>query len=159
MKRRAFIRNTSILAAGALALPRIAYAAPAGDEAQLIYLSPIKSDGALSSCQAEVWFAQDAADMYVVTAHDAWRAQAVKQGLSKTQVWVGDVGQWRGSSGAYKKLPALTAVASQISEPSEYARLLPKFGAKYTREWGTYGPRFKNGLADGSRVLLRYRPV
>lgn len=156
MKRRAFIRNTSILTAAAFSLPRIAMAA---DESQLIYLSPIKSDGALSNCQAEVWFAQDAADMYVVTAHDAWRARAVKNGLSKTQVWVGDVGPWEGSSGAYKKLPALMADASQITDASEHARVLARFGSKYTREWGTWGPRFKKGLADGSRVLLRYRPV
>ena len=38
-------------------------------------------------------------------------------------------------------------------------RALEAFGAKYADEWGSWGPRFRDGLADGSRVLLRYRPL
>lgn len=31
----------------------------------LVYLSPIKSDGSLSSCQAEIWFVMMGTDLYV----------------------------------------------------------------------------------------------
>ena len=35
---------------------------------------------------------------------------------------------------------------------------LAAFGAKYPDEWDKWEPRFRKGLADGSRVLIRYRP-
>jgi len=155
MKRRSFVRNSSLLLAGA-ALP---WTAHGESESHLIYISPFKSDGALSRCQAEVWYVQDGADMYVVTASNAWRARAISRGLQRTQVWVGDVGQWQRSGGRYKNLPALQASGSRIDDAVEQVRLLEKFGAKYSDEWGTWGPRFRNGLADGSRVMLRYQPA
>ena len=159
MQRRTFIRNTSILLTGAV-LPWSAYGV--GEEQQespLIYISPFKSDGDLSRCQAEVWYAQDGADMYVVTASNAWRARAVAQGLQRTQIWVGDVGQWQRSGGGYKNLPSLQATGSRVDDGQEHARLLEIFGAKYAAEWGSWGPRFRNGLADGTRVMLRYQPA
>ena len=97
--------------------------------------------------------------MYVVTASDAWRAKAVQKGLTRTQVWVGDVGQWQGANGRYKDLPGHIASASIVDDEQTHARLLEIFGNKYSREWGSWGPRFKRGLANGSRVCLRYTPV
>ena len=155
MQRRTFIKQGALVA-GAAMVPGVLRAER---EPHLIYLSPLKSNGALSRCQAEVWYVQDGSDMYVVTANNAWRARAVGKGLTKTQVWVGDVGQWQSSGGKYKELPAMQANASQVDDPAEHARLLTKFGAKYSSEWSSWGPRFKRGLADGSRVLLRYQPV
>lgn len=125
----------------------------------LIYVSPFKSNGELSSCQAEVWFVADGQDMYVVTAADAWRAQAVGQGLTRTQVWIGDVGLWHNADGKWRDLPAQLSEASIEQGAVQHARLLEIFGRKYADEWGTWGPRFKRGLADGSRVMLKYSPV
>ena len=155
MQRRTFVRN-GVLAAAAAALP---WRASADEEAHLIYISPLKTDGALSRCQAEVWYVRDGADMVVVTAADAWRARAIAGGLKQTQVWVGDVGQWQRSGGRYKKLPGLVANGGFVEDAVEQVRLLEKFGGKYADEWGTWGPRFRNGLADGSRVMLRYQPA
>ena len=128
-------------------------------KSELVYLSPLRSDGTLSQCQAEVWFAYVDDAIYVVTASDAWRARAVTQGLGQTQVWVGDVGQWRSSREAYLQLPRLKAQADFVREQSAQSRVLAAMGGKYSAEWGVWGPRFRNGLADGSRVMLRYRPV
>ena len=152
--RRRVLQAGGVLALGALA-PWRAQAA----ESHLIYLSPLKSDGSLSRCQAEVWYVQSEEDMYVVTDSSAWRAQAPTRGLTRTQVWVGDVGVWSRSGGKYKDLPSVTAEAQLVADPVAHARLLERFGTKYSSEWGTWGPRFKNGLADGSRVMLRYSPV
>lgn len=157
MQRRTFIRNSSVLLAGA-ALPWSAFGAGQA-ESPLIYISPYKTNGDLSRCQAEVWYAQDGADMYVVTASNAWRARAISAGLQRTKIWVGDVGPWQRSGGGYKNLPALQANGAQINDAAQHARLLQIFGAKYADEWGSWGPRFRNGLADGSRVMLRYQPV
>ena len=59
-----------------------------------IYLSPILPNGGESRCQAEVWFVVYQSDIYVVTASDAWRAQALRSGLTTARIWVGDFGVW-----------------------------------------------------------------
>lgn len=125
-------------------------------ESPLIYISPLKSDGTVSRCQAEVWFLGDAGHHYVVTDKDAWRAEAVRKGLTSAQIWVGDVGRWQRSGGKYKELPSHQASVTFETDAAEHTRLLEGFGQKYANEWGSWGPRFKNGLADGSRVMLKY---
>ena len=121
----------------------------------LVYLTPIKSDGKLSSCQAEVWYVMLGRDMYVCTATSSWRAQAPRRGLSKAKIWVGDLGNWRNAD--YKSLPEADATASIEADNDTLELVLGQFGLKYPAEWGTYGPRFRGGLADGSRTMLRYQ--
>lgn len=129
------------------------------EESDLIYLTPIRSDGKDSRCQAEVWFVHHDSDLYVVTAENAWRARAIDQGLTRTRIWVGDVGQWGDSDGRYRELPRIEAVASRIQDAEAQKAVLDAMGGKYRLEWFVWGPRFRNGLADGSRVMLRYQPV
>jgi hypothetical protein len=126
------------------------------NESPLIYLTPIQSNGNESKCQSEIWFVRDQDDLYVVTAATAWRAQAVRKGLIDARIWVGDVGP-ASADARYKTLPQIETRAFHIVDSDTHARILEIFGGKYPGEWGTYGPRFKNGLADGSRVMLRYR--
>lgn len=128
-------------------------------ESDLVYLSPRHSDGRLSRCQAEVWFAYVDGAVFVVTASDAWRTRAIERGLVATQLWVGDVGQWRSSDGAYLKLPELRAEASVVRDVDAQNKVLDAMGKKYRLEWVVWGPRFRNGLADGSRAMLRYQPT
>jgi len=152
-------------AACAALLPWRAHGADGGGlqaamaESDLVYVTPLRSNGRESSCQAEVWFVADGGDAVVVTANDAWRARAVNQGLDRARVWVGDVGVWTDADGAYKALPSTVTSASMITDPSEHARLLEAFGDKYSLEWIIWGPRFRNGLKEGSRVMIRYAPV
>ncbi|MCB1686833.1 MAG: hypothetical protein R3E82_08895 [Pseudomonadales bacterium] len=142
-----------VLAAASTAAPRLPSEA---DESDLIYLSPVRTDGSLSRCQAEVWFIREGDDLYVVTAADAWRARAVELGLTRTKVWLGDVGVWADNPG-YQQLPQRDMTASLVSDAGVHARVLDVFGGKYRLEWVIWGPRFRRGLADGSRVLLRYQ--
>ena len=151
MQRRELVLG-SFAALAATALP-----ARGAAESPLIYISPMKSDGGLSRCQAEVWFALHGGDYYVVTAADAWRARAIERGLSAAQIWVGDVGQWRWANGRHRSLPRLRASGSMIDDPALVEVVLQRLGEKYADEWGTWGPRFRNGLASGQRVMLRYR--
>lgn len=125
----------------------------------LIYITPLQSNGRESRCQAEVWFVADGGDAVVVTASDAWRARAVERALDQARIWVGDVGVWTDADGAYRELPGSTAQVTRVREGAEHARLLDVFGDKYSLEWVIWGPRFRNGLADGSRVMLRYSPA
>ena len=141
---------------------RVSKAAQAAIEtSKLIYITPIKSDGKESACHGEVWFYADGADLLVVTKPELWRSQAIVRGLDRARIWVGDHGVWKRSDGAFRKAPSFLAQAKHISgDAGAVGRTLKAMGTKYAGEgWSTYGPRFKEGLADGSRVLLRYRPV
>jgi hypothetical protein len=141
----------------AFALPRATRAALA--ESPLIYLSPLRSDGAESVCHGEVWFVRDGAELLVVTATDRWKARAVSGGLDRACIWVGDFGRWKKADGRFKTGPSFVAKARFDADASVIESALAAFGAKYPDEWGKWEPRFRKGLADGSRVLIRYRPV
>ncbi|MFT7220673.1 MAG: hypothetical protein ACI8Z1_002292 [Candidatus Azotimanducaceae bacterium] len=124
-------------------------------ESDLIYLSPIKAGGNLSRCQAEVWFVMLGANAYVITRRDSWRARAPRLGVDQTKIWVGDLGVWKRAN--YQALPTLNATASQVAEQDVTNAVLEQLSVKYASEWRKWGPRFRNGLADGSRVVLRYQ--
>ena len=158
--RRTFL-GFSIAGLTLAALPGRLRSEATGDMAKspLIYISPLKQDGTESSCQAEVWFQLHDGAMYVVTSSTAWRALAVGKGLNSARVWVGDVGQWQQADGRYRSLPAVMTRAALVGDKSVHTAVLGKMGAKYADEWSSWGPRFRDGLAEGSRVMLRYTPV
>ncbi len=157
LSRRRYLTFTAAAAAvAATPLLRAAGLPAAADDSDLIYLTPLRPDGSESRCQAEVWFVRDSNDLIVVTAADAWRARAVGAGLTRTRIWVGDVGVWDAQA-RYKALPEVLATARLERDADAHARLLDVFGDKYSLEWMVWGPRFRKGLADGSRVMLRYQ--
>ena len=158
------ITRRTLLVTGAAAVALAPYTR-AGDtlkaamaESPLIYLSPLKSDGGESRCQAEIWFALHAGAMYVVTPDDAWRTEAIRRGLERARIWIGDVGNWRRANERYRNLPVIETSASIETDVAVREQVLAVMGEKYADEWETWGPRFRNGLADGSRTMLKYEP-
>jgi len=168
LSRRGFLRSAAAAGAALLLSPgrlraEEAFALPettraALGQSPLIYLSPLRGDGAESTCHGEVWFVQDGAELLVVTASDGWKARAVRRGLDRARIWVGDFGQWKRAGGRYKEGPTFLATARFDAKDSVIETALAAFGAKYPEEWDKWEPRFRKGLADGSRVLVRYRP-
>jgi hypothetical protein len=156
MQRRTFLQAglTSLTLAAIPFSLRASDANLALSNSNLVYLSPYQSDGSLSRCQAEVWYAMLGADVFVCSASSSWRAQAPLKGLARTQLWAGDLGVWKNAD--YESLPAAIATASIETDDEVLESVLQQFGYKYSREWGKWGPRFRKGLADGSRTMLRY---
>jgi hypothetical protein len=128
-------------------------------DSALIYLTPLQTNGDESRCQAEVWFVYDGIDMFVSTSSKSWRALAPARGLNRARVWVGDLGPWKKNKGKYKSLPRLEAEVTVVSEDATTQKALDLFGEKYSLEWIVWESRFRKGLADGSRSMLRYRPL
>ena len=145
-------------------LARTAFAADAKatpsdklETSQLVYMTPIKSNGEESRCKAEIWFSHHEGDVFVVTPPETWRARAVDKGLTKARLWVGEFGVWTQSDGAFREAPEFMATASIESEGEVHEQVLSAMGEKYAQTgWGRWGQRFKDGLADGSRVMIRY---
>ncbi len=157
VKRRTLLVGAAV--APLVAISRGAAAQPAAplDASKLVYLTPIKSDGGESQCMAEIWFAHEGGNVFVVTAPDAWRAEAVRRGLNRARLWVGEFGVWHDADGAFRNAPELMATAALEENAETHARILAVMGGKYVDDgWSSWGPRFKKGLADGSRVMIRY---
>jgi hypothetical protein len=128
-------------------------------KSQLVYLTPILADGRESACHGEVWFVQHAGDLFVSSQTTTWRARAVAQGLTRAKIWIGEFGVWSKAEERFRSAPFLEIEGRAEADAAVQGEVLKLFGAKYAAEWGTWGPRFHAGLADGSRVLLRYRVV
>jgi hypothetical protein len=172
VSRRRFLEGAVALS-GALLLPAGSGWAKDGDYAiskeakaaiessPLIYITPIRSDGSESRCHGEVWFASEGSDLLVVTPPDLWRAKAIRQGLDRARIWIGDFGVWKKSHGQFKTAPMFLAQAELISSNAGLVKhTLEQMGVKYAKTgWETYGPKFNEGLRNGERVLIRYRPA
>jgi hypothetical protein len=169
LTRREFVRGaTVLLGAAALPLP-LAFAAEthglpgitseALDQSPLVYVSPLKSDGAESKCHGEVWFFHDGGDVVLATGKDAWKSRAVDQGLARARIWVGDFGPVGKAGDKYRAAPTFEAKARFDTDPAVFERLMTSFSTKYADGWEKWGPRFRKGYADGSRRLIRYTPV
>lgn len=131
----------------------------AAEISPLVYISPLRSDGTESRCHAEVWFVTDGPDLLMVTGADRWRARAIERGLVQARVWIGDHGVWTTSDGAFRQSPSIDVQGGFERDATRQESALDAFGAKYPDEWGSWGPRFREGLTDGSRRMIRYRPA
>jgi hypothetical protein len=129
------------------------------EKSPLVYVSPLRADGAESRCHGEVWYFVDAGDVVIATGPERWKARALKLGRERARLWVGDFGRASGADGPFRKGPTFTARASLEAEAATFERLLKAFGAKYPDEWAKWEPRFRKERAEGKRVLIRYSPV
>ena len=162
--RRTFLQ-AGLLATASLTLHLRAFAweppkalAQAIEESPLVYVSPLLANGDESRCHGEVWFVADHGELLVVTSPTRWRAAAIGLGLGTARMWVGDFGLWKKSEGRYRKAPGCVANARLESDQKVHDRALALFGKKYASVWDSWGPRFKDGLASGERVMIRYTP-
>jgi hypothetical protein len=155
--------SAAALAMGSLPLraaaPLSETARQALGDSDLVYINPLKADASESRCHAEVWYVFDGTNVFVVTSSTAWRARALQRGWNRARMWVGEFGNWEDADEAYRNAPELLATGSLVSDAALQSSVLDRFGAKYRLEWVVWGPKFRNGIADGSRVMLLYAPI
>lgn len=157
IRRRTLIVGAVAAPAVVMAARVLADASTALATSKLVYLTPLKSNGEESRCKAEIWFAYHGGDVFVVTQADAWRAQAIRQGLTRARLWVGEFGVWSSADDAFRQAPELMASASLVADSEQQQPVLEAMGGKYAEDgWNTWGQRFRDGLANGERVMLRY---
>jgi hypothetical protein len=132
------------------------------EQSPFVYISPLRSDGKESLCHAEVWYAWIDDSIIVTVAKDRWKAKALARGLDGARIWVGDHGRWNSRLGGHNKkfmgAPNFLAKADEVQDPEMIERLLTVYGKKYPTEIGRWRDRMRSGNADGSRILIRYRP-
>ena len=125
-------------------------------------MSPLKRDGSESRCHAEVWYAWLDGAVVMTVASERWKAGAIRRGLERARIWVGDEGRLKGlnaRSQAFRKAPSFEARGALLQDAALLERLLTEYGRKYPEEIGAWRDKMRAGHADGSRVLIRYSPV
>ncbi len=173
------IDRRTFLGAAALALlaPRLGFAEPALtatalpattlqllDTSKFVYVSPLKKDGAESTCHGEVWFAWLDGAVLVNTRRITWKTKALQQGLDRARVWVGDHGRWKSGLGssptdAFRKAPSFDARASFETDRKWNDQLIALYEKKYEGEFARWHEDMQTGFYSGQRMLIRYTPV
>lgn len=131
-------------------------------ESPYVYVSPLRSDGSESRCHGEVWFGWIDGAVVVNTSPEGWKAVAIDRGLDRARIWVGDFGRWNklvGKNEAFRAGPSFDARAEIANEAGLIDVLLRQYDDKYPAEIATWRDSMEQGVADGSRVLIRYRPL
>jgi hypothetical protein len=129
------------------------------EKSPLVYVSPLRQDGRESRCHGEVWFLWDRDAVLISTGAKTWKARALKSGLDRARIWVGDFGPVGRAGDRFRSAPSFDVRASAETNRAAFDRLLAAFGKKYPDEWGKWKPRFEKGYEDGSRTLIRYSPI
>ena len=131
------------------------------DESGFVYVSPLRSDGAESTCHGEVWFGHFDGAVVLITGAGAWKSRALQRGLDRARIWVGDHGRWKrliGRNEEFRKAPVFDARAEAVKDEALLERLLALYDRKYPEEIGSWRDKMRDGFHDGSRVLIRYTP-
>jgi hypothetical protein len=160
--RRTFLSASLALAAAPVAFARAAELESALETSPLVYVSPLRADGSESTCHGEVWFGWLDGAVVLITGSERWKARAVRRGLDRARLWVGDHGRWKGVLGRneeFRQAPRFDARAAFSRDEALLERLLRIYDRKYPQEIAEWRPRMQAGFRDGSRVLVRYTPL
>ena len=112
-----------------------------------VYVATERKDGAFGAA-AEIWFMWHDGAVWVASPPTTWRAKRIKAGRTAARIAVGT-----------KDGPSFAAKGSFVRDPAIYEKLFTTYAQKYPDGWPKYEARFRDGLKDGSRVLMRYEPV
>jgi predicted pyridoxine 5'-phosphate oxidase superfamily flavin-nucleotide-binding protein len=117
------------------------------EQSPYVYVATQRKDGTFSP-PAEIWFMWDQGAVWMASPATTWRAKRIRAGRGAARIFVGR-----------KDGPMITATGSFVRDPAAYERLYATYAKKYPDGWPRYEAKFREGLKDGSRVLMRYQPI
>jgi hypothetical protein len=112
-----------------------------------VYIATQRKDGSFGS-PAEIWFMWDQGAVWMASPTTTWRVKRIQAGRTAARIAVGS-----------RSGPSFAARGAIVRDPAAYDRLYATFAKKYPDRWPGYETRFRDGLKDGTRVLMRYDPV
>lgn len=117
------------------------------ETSRYVYIASNRKDGSYGK-PAEIWFMYHQGAVWVASPPTTWRARRIRAGRPRAKIAVGKVDG-----------PTFTATGSLVVDQTVYDELFRTFARKYPDGWPRYEQRFRSGLADGTRVLIKYQPV
>jgi len=117
-------------------------------DAEYVYISSTRKDGSLGT-PAEIWFWAHDGAVYVGTRPDSWRAKRIGWGRPGARIAIGS-----------RDGPAMATSGTIVrDQPALWDEFCTGIAKKYPAAWPRYEKGFRDGYADGSRILIRYVPV
>ena len=116
-------------------------------DSKYAYISSTRKDGSLGK-PAEIWFMYRNGAVYVASPPTTWRVRRIKAGRPQVKIAVGS------PTG-----PSFTATGAIVNEPDIHPALFETYAKKYPDGWPKFEDKFRSGLKDGSRVLIKYTPA
>jgi hypothetical protein len=117
------------------------------DSSKYVYIQSTRKDGKLSK-PAEIWFMPYNGAVWVASPPTTYRVKRIQAGQIKAKIAVGKADG-----------PSFNAKGSIVKDPEVNKVLFEVFAKKYGSSWSSLEKKFRDGLADGSRVLIKYEPA
>ncbi len=111
-----------------------------------VYISTQRKDGTFGK-PAEIWFMWYDGAVWVGTPPTTWRVKRIKHHRPNAKIAVGKPDG-----------PSFDAVGSIVKDDKVAAKLFETYAKKYPDRWPGYEEKFRTGIKDGSRVLVKYLP-
>ncbi|MFI5364194.1 MAG: hypothetical protein ACHQ4J_01095 [Candidatus Binatia bacterium] len=111
-----------------------------------VYIATTRKDGKLGK-PAEIWFPYHNGAVYVASPPTTWRVRRIKAGRTAAKISVGKPDG-----------PSFMAAGAVVNEPDVYPILFETYAKKYPDGWKSFEEKFRGGLKDGSRVLIKFTP-
>ncbi len=117
------------------------------DSSKHVYIQSERKDGSFGKA-AEIWFMPYQGAVWVASPATTHRVKRIQAGRTKAKIAVGKPDG-----------PSFNAKGSIVKDPEVNNVLFDTFAKKYPDGWSSYEKSFRDGLANGSRVLIKYEPV
>jgi hypothetical protein len=111
-----------------------------------VYIATQRKDGSFGK-PAEIWFMWYEGAVWVGTPPTTWRVKRIKHKRPNARIAVGKPDG-----------PSFDAVGSIVKDAKVAEHLFETYAKKYPDRWPAYERRFRDGMKDGSRVLVKYVP-
>lgn len=116
------------------------------ESSKYIYLQSTREKGGLSKA-AEIWFMYHKGAVWVCSPTTTYRVKRIQAGKTAAKIAVGKPDG-----------PSFNAKGSLVKDPEVNKALFEAYAKKYASDWTSYEKKFHEGLADGSRTLVKYDP-
>lgn len=116
------------------------------ESSKYIYVQSTRGNGELSK-PAEIWFMVHNGAVWLCSPVTTHRVKRIQAGKTEAKIAVGK------SDG-----PSFKAKGSLVKDPEVNKALFEAYAKKYAGDWTSYEKKFHEGLADGSRTLVKYDP-
>jgi hypothetical protein len=139
----AFIATSVVPARSASLSPELQKAL---DSSKYVYIQSTRKDGTLGK-SAEIWFMHHNGAVWVASPATTHRVKRIQAGQTKAKIAIGKTDG-----------PSFNAKGSIVKDPEANKVMFETFAKKYSDGWSSHEKNFRDGLADGSRVLIKYEP-
>jgi hypothetical protein len=116
------------------------------ENSKYVYIQSARKDGSLGKA-AEIWFFPYKGAVWVCSPVTTRRVKRIQAGQTKAKVAIGKPDG-----------PSFSAKGSLVKDPEVNKVMFEAFAKKYADGWSSYEKNFRDGLADGSRTLVKYDP-